>query len=62
MQNGGGGGGGAVVQNGGGGGGDTGGGSDIGAPGEPSHAGDILADLDALQREVDALRGQVGRE
>ncbi|KAH6847350.1 hypothetical protein B0I37DRAFT_445615 [Chaetomium sp. MPI-CAGE-AT-0009] len=34
----------------------------LGDPGEASHAGDILADLDALQREVDALRGQVGRE
>ncbi|KAK4143061.1 uncharacterized protein C8A04DRAFT_12680 [Dichotomopilus funicola] len=29
---------------------------------QESHAGDILADLDALQREVDALRGQVGKE
>ncbi|KAK4157716.1 hypothetical protein C8A00DRAFT_29400 [Chaetomidium leptoderma] len=28
---------------------------------EVSAAGDILADLSALQREVDALRGQVGR-
>lgn len=26
-----------------------------------SHAGDILADLSALQREVDALRGKVGQ-
>ncbi|KAH6623538.1 hypothetical protein F5144DRAFT_365138 [Chaetomium tenue] len=39
-----------------------GGGGGVGGPGELSHAGDILADLDALQREVDALRGQVGRE
>ncbi len=27
-----------------------------------SSAADILADLDALQREVDALRGQLGKE
>ncbi|KAK4042991.1 hypothetical protein C8A01DRAFT_44060 [Parachaetomium inaequale] len=32
-----------------------------GAAEAESHAGDILADLDALQREVDALRGQVER-
>ncbi|KAL2194896.1 hypothetical protein P885DRAFT_62588 [Corynascus similis CBS 632.67] len=32
---------------------------DSGTAGVESHAGDILADLNALQREVDALRGQV---
>ncbi|KAL2171465.1 hypothetical protein VTG60DRAFT_2873 [Thermothelomyces hinnuleus] len=32
---------------------------DSGPAGMESHAGEILADLNALQREVDALRGQV---
>ena len=57
-----GGGGGVSVQNGAAGEGGDGGGGVGGGPAEPSHAGDILADLDALQREVDALRGQVRRE
>ncbi|KAK3290712.1 uncharacterized protein B0H64DRAFT_54679 [Chaetomium fimeti] len=48
---------------GGGGGGAVGDRGGLGDPGDASHGvGDILADLDALQREVDALRGQVGRE